>query len=182
VQCCQGPSRLLLPANKNTPISYKNTPLFCCFSYVFWVGRRREGWEMWHSLKIASDNPQPLHRIIRSLKVPWHEIFDLCFFFMKQFRQVARNTCGQVKPVANRSQSHTSVCGYPHDGYSIRGNSQSKRCGLPQSAAHIWAWNVAIDWNPAPSILHRESPFLKCHIGIFAARLLEYKIPTWRIV
>jgi hypothetical protein len=47
------------------------------------------------------------------------------------------DTCGQVKPVAIRSQIHTSVCGNPRDGYSIRDNPQSKRRGLPQSAAHI---------------------------------------------
>jgi hypothetical protein len=28
------------------------------------------------------------------------------------------------------------------------------------SAAHIWARNVTLDWNPAPAILHRESPCL----------------------
>jgi hypothetical protein len=44
---------------------------------------------------------------------------------------------GQVKPVALRSQIHTSVCGNPRDGYSIFGNPRSKRHGLPQSAAHI---------------------------------------------
>jgi hypothetical protein len=41
---------------------------------------------------------------------------------------------GQVKPVAIRSQIHTSVCGNPLDGYSI---PSFKRRGLPQSAAHI---------------------------------------------
>jgi hypothetical protein len=51
--------------------------------------------------------------------------------------QVARNQCGKVKPVAIRSQIHTHVCGKSRDGYSIRGNPQSKRRGLPQSAAHI---------------------------------------------
>jgi hypothetical protein len=41
---------------------------------------------------------------------------------------VPRSGCrGQVKPVAIRSQVHTSVCGNLYDGYSI----------LPQSAAHI---------------------------------------------
>jgi hypothetical protein len=34
--------------------------------------------------------------------------------------KVPRSGCrGQVKPVAIRSQIHTSVCGNPHDGYSI---------------------------------------------------------------
>jgi hypothetical protein len=33
-----------------------------------------------------------------------------------------------------------------------------------KSALHIWARNVALEWNPAPAILHRESPCLKCHI------------------
>jgi hypothetical protein len=52
--------------------------------------------------------------------------------------QVWRSGCrGQVKPVAIRSQIHTSVYGNPHDGYSILGNPRSKRRGLPQSAAHI---------------------------------------------
>jgi hypothetical protein len=44
---------------------------------------------------------------------------------------------GQVKPVAIRSQVHTSVYGNPRDGYSILGNPRSERRGLPQSAAHI---------------------------------------------
>jgi hypothetical protein len=34
--------------------------------------------------------------------------------------------CGQVKPVAILSQIHTTVCGNPHDGYSILGNLRSK--------------------------------------------------------
>jgi hypothetical protein len=52
--------------------------------------------------------------------------------------QVLRLGChGQVKPVAIRSQIHTSVCGNPRDGYSILGNPRSKRRRLPQSAAHI---------------------------------------------
>jgi hypothetical protein len=52
--------------------------------------------------------------------------------------QVPHSGCsGQVKPVAIRSQIHTSVCGNPHDGYSILSNLCSKRRGLPQSAAHI---------------------------------------------
>jgi hypothetical protein len=52
--------------------------------------------------------------------------------------QVQRSGChGKVKPVAIRSQIHTSVCGNPRDGYSIFGNPRSKRRGLPQSAAHI---------------------------------------------
>jgi hypothetical protein len=44
---------------------------------------------------------------------------------------------GQVKPVAIRSQIHTSVCGNQSDRYFILGNPHSKRRGLPQSAAHI---------------------------------------------
>jgi hypothetical protein len=32
---------------------------------------------------------------------------------------------GQVKPVAIRSQIHTSVCGNPRGGYSILGNPRS---------------------------------------------------------
>jgi hypothetical protein len=52
--------------------------------------------------------------------------------------QVPHSGCpGQVKPVAIRSQIHTSVCGNPRDGYSILGNPRSKRRGLPQSSAHI---------------------------------------------
>jgi hypothetical protein len=93
--------------------------------------------------------------------------------------QVPRSGCrGQVKPVAIRSQIHTSVCGNPRDGYSILGNPRSKLRGLPQSAAHIWERNLARDWIPAPAILHRESPCLKRHI--FFPR--EYKIPTRQIV
>jgi hypothetical protein len=71
---------------------------------------------------------------------------------------------GQVKPVAIRSQIHTSVCGNPLDSYSILGNLHSKRCRSPQSVAHIWAWNLARDWIPAPAILYWESPCLKLHI------------------
>jgi hypothetical protein len=79
--------------------------------------------------------------------------------------QVPRSGCrGQVKPVAIHSQIHTSVCGNPRDSYSILGNPHSKRRGLPQSVAHIWARNLARDWIPAPAILHRESPCLKRHI------------------
>jgi hypothetical protein len=67
--------------------------------------------------------------------------------------QVPRSGCsGQVKPVAIHSQIHTSVCGNPSDGYSILGNPHSKRQGLRQSAAHIWARNLARDWIPAPAI------------------------------
>jgi hypothetical protein len=52
--------------------------------------------------------------------------------------QVPRSGCrGQVKPVAIRSQIHTSVCGNPHDGYSILGNPRSKHHTLTQSMAHI---------------------------------------------
>jgi hypothetical protein len=52
--------------------------------------------------------------------------------------QVPRSGChGKVKPVAIRSQIHTSVCGNLRYGYSILGNPLSKRRGLPQSAAHI---------------------------------------------
>jgi hypothetical protein len=58
--------------------------------------------------------------------------------------QVPRSGCrGQVKPVAIRSQIHTSVGGNPRDGYSIIGNPRSKRRGLPQSAANICALNLA---------------------------------------
>jgi hypothetical protein len=77
---------------------------------------------------------------------------------------VPRSGCrGKVKPVAIRSQIHTSSCGNPHNGYSILGNPRSKR-GLPQFVAHIWARSLARDWIPAPAILNRESPCLKRHI------------------
>jgi hypothetical protein len=46
-------------------------------------------------------------------------------------------TCGQVRPVAIRSEIDTFVCGNPQYAYSIRGNSRSKRRGLPQSEVHI---------------------------------------------
>jgi hypothetical protein len=71
---------------------------------------------------------------------------------------------GQVKPVAIHSPIHTSVCGNPRDGCSILGIPRSKRRGLPQSAAHIWARNLSRDGIPAPAILHRETPCLKHHI------------------
>jgi hypothetical protein len=51
----------------------------------------------------------------------------------------------QVKPVAIRSQIHTSVFGNPHNSYSILGNPRSKRRGLPQSVAQILTWNLARD-------------------------------------
>jgi hypothetical protein len=52
-------------------------------------------------------------------------------------RELLSGCRSQVKPVAIRSQIHTSVCGNLRYGYSILGNLRSKRCGLPQSAAHI---------------------------------------------
>jgi hypothetical protein len=68
--------------------------------------------------------------------------------------QVLLSGCrGQVKPVAIRSQIHTSVCGNPHDGYSILGNLRSKRCGLPQSVAHILVRNLAIECPPVWSVI-----------------------------
>jgi hypothetical protein len=52
--------------------------------------------------------------------------------------QVPHSGCsGQVKPVAIRSQVHTSVCGNPRDGYSNLGYLRSKRRGSPQSTPHI---------------------------------------------
>jgi hypothetical protein len=79
--------------------------------------------------------------------------------------QVPCSGCrSQIKTNAIRSQIHSSVCGNPRDGYSILGNPHSKRRGLPQSTAHIWARNMARDWIPAPTILHRESPCFKHHI------------------
>jgi hypothetical protein len=52
--------------------------------------------------------------------------------------QVPHSGCrGQVKPVAIRSQIHTSVCGNLRDSHSILGNSCSKRRTLPQCATHI---------------------------------------------
>jgi hypothetical protein len=71
---------------------------------------------------------------------------------------------GKVKPVAIRSQIQTSVSGNLRDGYSILGNLHSKRRGLPQSAAHIWAQNLARDWIPTPAILLWEFPCLTRHI------------------
>jgi hypothetical protein len=80
---------------------------------------------------------------------------------------------GQVKPVAICSQIHTSVCGNPFDGYSILGNPRSKRRGLPQSAAHIWARNSHHFTRRVPLF---EASYL------FATQLLEYKIPARQIV
>jgi hypothetical protein len=52
--------------------------------------------------------------------------------------QVPRSGCrGQVKPVAIRSQIHTSVCGNPRDGYSNLGNPHSKRSGLCSQLIHV---------------------------------------------
>jgi hypothetical protein len=70
--------------------------------------------------------------------------------------QVPHSGCrGQVKPVAIHSQIQTSVCGNPRDSYSILGNPRSKHRWLPQSAAHIWARNLARDWITALAILHQ---------------------------
>jgi hypothetical protein len=63
--------------------------------------------------------------------------------------------CGN--PLSNLDSWLCQSC----DIYFIRGNLQSKHLGLQQSAAHIWAQNLARDWIPATAILHRESTCLK---------------------
>jgi hypothetical protein len=71
-------------------------------------------------------------RIATTGIAPWQTALKCTVLRIAKFRaQVARNTCCQVKPVAIRTQIHTSVCGNPRDGYSIRGNPQSKRRRLP---------------------------------------------------
>jgi hypothetical protein len=76
--------------------------------------------------KLRSQMP----RIATTAITPWQTAL--------KWTVVARNTCGQVRPVAICSQIDTSVCGNPQYGYYIRGNSGSiKRQGLPQSAVHI---------------------------------------------
>jgi hypothetical protein len=99
-------------------------------------------------------------RIATSAITSWHTALKLTVDC-----QVPRSGCrGQVKPVAICSQIHTSVCGNLLGCYFILGNRCSKCRRLPQSAAHIWAGNLARDWIPAPAILNRESPCLKHHI------------------
>jgi hypothetical protein len=81
--------------------------------------------------------------------------------------------CGQVKSVAIRSQIHTSVCGNPRDGYfvpriaTIRGTHLCAELGkrLNSSSRHFTS----------------RVPLFEASY-LFAARLLEYKIPTKRIV
>jgi hypothetical protein len=76
--------------------------------------------------------------------------------FAKFHAQVARNTCGQVNPVAIRSQIHTSVA------------HLSAECGIiPKSSPRHFTSRITL---------------LVIVSYIFAARLLEYKIPTPRIV
>jgi hypothetical protein len=85
--------------------------------------------------------------------------------------QVPRSGCrGQVKPVAIRSQIHTSVCGNPCDGYSILGNPRS---------------NLSAELGKR---LNSNSRHFTSRVPLFeasyllAARLLEYKIPTQQVV
>jgi hypothetical protein len=55
--------------------------------------------------------------------------------------QVLRSgCCGQVKPVAIRSQIHTSVCGNPRDGYSILGNPRYKSRHNPRHTFERGTW------------------------------------------
>jgi hypothetical protein len=57
--------------------------------------------------------------------------------------QVPRSgCCGQVKPMAIRSQIHTSFCGNPRDGYSILGNPCSKAadCHNPRHTVERGTW------------------------------------------
>jgi hypothetical protein len=82
--------------------------------------------------------------------------------------QVLPSGCrGQVKPVAIRSQIHTSVCGNLRDGYSILGTHLSVELGkrLNSSYRHFTS----------------RVPLFEASY-LFAVRLLEYKIPTRRIV
>jgi hypothetical protein len=50
-----------------------------------------------------------------------------------KWQRNATDSANVLKPVAFRLQT-----------YCV--------CGMPQSALHIWAWNVALDWNLAPAI------------------------------
>jgi hypothetical protein len=95
--------------------------------------------------------------------------------------QVPRSGCsGQVKLVAIRSQMHTSVCGNPRDGCSNLCNPRSKRRELPQSVAHM---SVELGKRPNSSSRHftLRAPLFEASY-LFAARLLECKIPTRQIV
>jgi hypothetical protein len=74
-------------------------------------------------------------RIATTGKVPWQTALE--WRIAKLCAQVARNVCGQVRPVAIRSQMCAADCGNPRDGYSILGNPRSKWRGMPQSATHI---------------------------------------------
>jgi hypothetical protein len=90
--------------------------------------------------------------------------------------QVPRSGCrGQVKPVAIRSQTHTSVCGNPRDGYSILGNPRSKIRGTHLSAELGKRRNSS-----SRHFTSRVSLFEASYLC--AARLFEYKIPTRQIV
>jgi hypothetical protein len=70
--------------------------------------------------------------------------------------QVARNTCGQVRSVAIRSQIETLGCGMPRDGLN------ASDCHNPRHKFERGTWQDTEF--QLPKILHRESPCLKCHI------------------
>jgi hypothetical protein len=95
--------------------------------------------------------------------------------------QVPNSGCrGQVKPVAIRSQIQTSICGNPRDGYYILGNPSSKRRGLAQSGTHLSA-ELGKRMNSSSRHFTSRVPLFEVSY-LFAARLLEYKIPTRWIV
>jgi hypothetical protein len=75
-------------------------------------------------------------RIATTGIAPWHTALK-----RTAVSQVPSSVCQEYmrsgQACGNSLSSYASVCGNPRDGYSIRGNSQSKRRALPQSAAHI---------------------------------------------
>jgi hypothetical protein len=86
--------------------------------------------------------------------------------------QVPCSGCrGQVKPVAICSQIHTSVSGNPRDGYSILGNPRRLERRTHLSAELGKRLNSSYRNFPSRVPLFEAS-------NHFAARLLEYKIPT----
>jgi hypothetical protein len=91
-------------------------------------------------------------------------------------RQIPRSGClGQVKPLAISSQIHTSVCGNPRGGYSILGIPRCK-----SRSTHLSA-ELGKRLNSSSRHFTSRVPLFEVSC-LFAARLLEYKIPTRRIV
>jgi hypothetical protein len=87
--------------------------------------------------------------------------------------QVPRSDCQEY-------MRSSQACGNSRDGYSILGNPQSKCRIVAIRGAHLSA-ECGIRLKSSPRYFTSRIPLFKVS-NIFAARLLEYKIPTRRIV